>query len=74
VYDIDFIALHPLSQKEQAMIRSINEYGRQFSRVVIHYCCRVPTATQKQGKQAVDDYWNHIKALQLRREEALNER
>lgn len=72
VYDIDFIALHPLSQREQALIRSVNEYGGPLERVVSHYCVRVPTATRKQGKQVVNDYWDHIRALQLRREEALN--
>ncbi len=71
VYDIDFITLHPLSQREQAMIRSINEYGGSFERVVTNYCVRVPEASRKQGKQAVNDYWGHIRALQLKREEAL---
>jgi hypothetical protein len=61
VYDIDFIALHPLSQREMAMIRSVNEYGGQIERIVSHYCCRVPTASRKQGKKAVHDYWDHIR-------------
>lgn len=60
VYNIDFIALHPLSQREQAMIRSVYEYGGNLEHVVTHYCVRVPEASRKQGKQAVENYWKHI--------------